>query len=314
MLQKYEYTCGDVFYVYGGMKEADSVRADLNGPAGLAIDGVENIYVAEARGHRIRKINVKSGLVTTIAGCGECGFDGDGGPAANAHLHGPEGVFVDSVGNVLIADTYNQRIRKVDGNTGIITTIAGNGKAGYQGDGIDAREAMLNEPAGVVADKFGNVYFNDYRNERVRKINTEGIITTYAGTGTKGYWGDGGPAYEAQINEVYGLAIDKQNNLYLMDSMNFAVRKIDAVTQIISTLFQGDMNHPHAVEITDNDIIFVADTGNERIQMFDNKQNLRSVIAADSPLFRAHGLRMDSQGNLYFIDFIDNTVKGIKIK
>jgi DNA-binding beta-propeller fold protein YncE len=188
--------------------------AQLNGPAGLAIDKDNNIFIAEMHNHVIRKIDARTRIITTVAGCGLKGFAGDDGLAVHAKFNGPLGVSVDTNGNIFIADFFNQRIRKVNARTGIINTIAGTGEAGYNGDEIQACEARLNYPAGVVEDSKGNVYFNDFKNERIRKICTDGMISTYAGTGICGYSGDLGVADEAQINGVYGLAIDKQDNIW----------------------------------------------------------------------------------------------------
>ncbi|WP_312648148.1 NHL domain-containing protein [Aminipila sp.] len=219
----------DIAGYYGDGDKAET--SQLNGPAGLAVDKYDNVFVAELHNSVIRKIDVRTGIITTVAGNCSKGYIGDGGLATNAKLNGPLGVFVDGGGNIFIADSFNHRIRKVEADTGIITTIAGNGTEGYAGDGFNACNSQLNFPAGVVADSKGNVYFNDFKNDRVRKIATDGIISTYAGTGIPGYSGDSGPADRAQINQVYGLAIDKDDNVYLMDSANFAVRKVDAESE-----------------------------------------------------------------------------------
>lgn len=346
-------------YRYAGTKtpgySGDGLWADeaqINGPAGLAIDSSNNVYIAEIHNHIIRKIDAKTNRITTVAGCGCKGFDGDGGPAIYAKLNGPEGVFVDRFGNIFIADTYNQRIRKVDAKTGTISTIAGTGKAGFNGDNIVACTAELNLPAGVVVDYKGNVFFNDYKNDRVRKIDLNGIISTYAGTGIPDYSGDGGPAESAGINDVYGLGIDKEDNIYIMDSLNFAVRKVDSNTNIISTVigrgmpgpiiefegvsksFLGGPVHekgtigikaPHAVEVNSEGKIFIADTGSNRIRMVDLVQDLVYTIAGngengcsgdnaralDASLC-VHGLRMDSDNNLYFVDFQNHVVRVIR--
>lgn len=336
---------------YGGDGEkADA--AQLNGPGGLAIDNNDNVFIAEIHNNIIRRIDTKTKIITTAAGCGLKGFDGDGGLAVYAKLNGPEGVFVDRYENIYIADTCNQRIRKVDAQTGIICTIAGTGEAGYNYDDIKACNSMLNYPAGVVADSKGNVYFNDYKNNRVRKVDSNGIISTYAGTGIHGYSGDGEPADRAQINDVYGLGIDKFDNIYIMDSLNFAVRKVDAATRIISTVigkgepgpiaefesisnsFLGRTVHdkgtigmeaPHAVEIDSEGNIFIADTGTYRIRMADTKQDLVYTIAGNGEkgcsgdngyaldaCIGVHGLRMDSKNNLYFVDFHNHVVRVIQ--
>lgn len=336
----------------GDGEKAD--EAQLNGPAGLAVDSSNNVYVAEIHNNVIRKIDSKTRIISTVAGCGLRGFSGDGGLAINARLNGPEGVYVDIYGNIYIADTYNQRIRKVSSRTGKIETIAGTGQAGYNGDNIAATDACLNYPAGVVVDSKGNIYFNDYKNERIRKINTEGIISTFAGTGIPGYSGDGTPANKAQVNDVYGLGIDLKDNVYIMDSLNFAVRKVDADSGIISTIvgkgepgpivefeninnsYIGGPIHkkgtigleaPHAVEVDSNGNIFIGDTGSYRIRMVNMVHNLVYSVAGNGregnsgdngPALNAclgvHGLRIDSSGNLYFVDFLNHVVRVIKFE
>jgi hypothetical protein len=328
-----------------------AIRAQLNGPAGLAIDKNDNIYVADLINCAIRKIDSTTKIISTVVGCGERGYAGDGGSAIKAKLNRPEGIFVDNKGDLYIADSGNHRIRKVEASTGIIKTIAGNGKAGFEGDDDSASKARLNHPAGVVVDSKGNVYVNDYGNDRIRKINRKGIITTYAGTGMPGYTGDGGPAIRASINDVYGLAIDKADNIYLIDSLNFAVRRVDSKTQIISTVvgkgrpgqiidfilpteaYLGGKPHikgtigsevPHALDVDCLGNIFIADTGVKRIRMIDIQRNLIFTVAGngvrawsgdDGPAKEAslevHGLRIDSRHRLFFVDFHHHLVRMI---
>ena len=334
----------------GDGKRADT--AQLSGPAGLAFDKDNNLFVAEIYNNTIRRIDAETGIISTVAGCGLKGFDGDGGLAVNAKLNGPEGVFVDIHGNIYIADTNNERIRQIDAHTRIISTIAGTGKAGYNGDNIQACDSKLNHPSGVVVDTNGSIYFNDYKNDRVRKINPDGIISTFAGTGFYGYSGDNGPADKAQINDVYGLAIDRYDNIYIMDSLNFAVRKVDAESGIISTIvgkgkpgpiiefesindsFIGGTEHakgeigtkvPHAVEVDEEGNIFIADTASHRIRMIDFKQNLVYTIAGNGKqgcsgdngyaldaCLEVYGLRVNSHNNLYFLDFHNHVIRMIR--
>ena len=167
--------------------------AQLSSPQGVAADGAGNIYIADTYNNRIRKVDVSTGIITTVAGNGRDGFSGDGGPATAAKLRWPEDVAVDSAGNFYIADTYNNRIRKVDASTGIITTAAGNGSYGFSGDGGPATTAELIWPRDVAADGAGNIYIADTGNGRIRKIDAAaGIITTAAGNGNGGFSGDGG--------------------------------------------------------------------------------------------------------------------------
>lgn len=326
----------------------------LNGPAGLAIDRFNNVYIAEIHNHVIRKVNVGTGIITTFAGCGEKGFSGDGGPAVSARLCGPEGVYADGEDHIYIADTYNHRIRKVDAKTGIISTIAGTGEAGYNGDNNPAIQSKLHLPSGVVADSKGNVYFNDYKNDRVRKVDLSGIITTYVGTGIWGYSGDGGPASSAQINDVYGLAIDKYDNLYLMDSLNFAVRKIDGATGIITTVigkgrpgplvencaawdcYLGKEAHekgtigaeaPHAIDVDRHGNLFIGDTGLFRIRMMDCENGTVYTVAGNGctgcagddaialdACIGVHGLRVSNGGDLFFVDYHHHVVRLVRFR
>lgn len=196
-------------------------NAQLNRPFGLAVDSANNLYIADSNNYCIRKVN-GSGNISTVAGaCTSLGFTGDGGPATSAKMSAPYGIAVDNAGNLYIADSGNNRIRKV--SNGIITTIAGTGTAGFSGDGGLATAAKLNRPYGISVDNSGNVYVSDYGNYRVRLISTNGIITTLAGFVT-GFGGDGGPAINATLNFPTGTVSDSAGNLYIADSGNNVIR------------------------------------------------------------------------------------------
>jgi sugar lactone lactonase YvrE len=256
-----------------------ATSARLNAPAGVAVDGAGNLYVADSGNHRIRKVT-PGGVITTIAGTSSGGFSGDGGPATAAQLFSPQGVALDGAGNLYVADTGNNRIRRIAGN-GTISTVAGNGvedqtadgapatqaalnepnavavdsegtvyiaeedrvvriatdgtirtvagavySSGYNGDGIPAVSAELDSPSGLAVDAAGNVYISDTDNQRVRRVGTDGIIRTFAGTGNGEFSGDGGPATAARINGPYGLAVGTDGSVYLADRYNNRVRKI----------------------------------------------------------------------------------------
>ena len=174
-----------------------ATSAQLFDPRGVAVDAAGNLYIADSYNNRIRKV-ATNGIITTVAGNGSEGYSGDGGPATSAQLYDPRGVAVDAAGNLYIADDVNQRIRRV-GRNGIITTVAGNGSSGYSGDGGSATSAQLAGPSGVAVDAAGNLYIADVDNNRIRKVGTNGIITTVAGNGSEGYSGDGGLATSAQL-------------------------------------------------------------------------------------------------------------------
>ena len=211
-----------------------AVHAQLNHSArDLAVDTAGNLYIADKDNHRIRKVD-RFGIITTVAGTGERNFGGDGGPATAAHLNDPGGVALDNAGNLYIADTDNQRIRKVD-PSGIITTIAGSGRRGFGGDGGPATAARLHYPLNLVVDGAGNLYISDSYNSRIRKVDPSGIITTIAGTGRRGFSGDGGPAVQAQLHLPRGVALDGAGNLYIADTNNSRIRFVQT-----KSLLTGD--------------------------------------------------------------------------
>jgi sugar lactone lactonase YvrE len=210
--------------------------ADLNGPAGLAIDARGNVVIADLRNHAIRRVDARSRVITTVAGCGQRGFAGDDGSALAAKLDAPEGVSVDPTGNVVIADSGNHRLRRVDARTGIITTVAGTGATLFNGHAGAALTINLNHPSGVVVDERGVIDVGDYGNDLIRAVTPAGELFTLVGTGRVGYDGDGGPATAATLNDVYGIGLGPQGDLYLIDSLNFAVRRVARDTGLISTV------------------------------------------------------------------------------
>ena len=241
---------GDISTVAGGGvgDGGSATNASLSNPFGVAVDGGGNMYVADLSNNRIRKVDVATGIITTVAGNGIPGFSGDGGSATSASLNFPRGVDVDSSGNIYIADTINNRIRKVTAATGIITTVAGNGIFGFSGDGGAATSARLASPLGVDVDSSGNLYIADSNNNRIRKVTVAtGIITTVAGTGVFGFSGDSGAATSATFRRPTGVAVDSSGNIYIADRENHRIRKVTVATGIITTVagngvgvFSGD--------------------------------------------------------------------------
>lgn len=201
-----------------------AINAQIGFPSGLAIDLFGNLYFVVGNHHRVRKIDT-SGIITTIAGVGTAGFSGDGGFATNAQLNFPAGVAIDNQGNIYITESTGQRIRKID-SSGIITTIAGTGIIGYNGDNISALIAKLHTPIGITCDTQGNLYFADANNHRIRKINSAGVITTICGVGTPGYNGDNIPPDQASLNYPTAVTFGTDGSMYIADSFNYRVRKI----------------------------------------------------------------------------------------
>lgn len=207
-----------------------ATTAQLNNPTGVAVDVSGNVYIADQGNNRIRKVNT-SGNINTVAGNGTFGYSGDGASATAAELSYPTGIALDTAGNIFIADTYSEAIRKVN-TSGIISTIAGTGTQGYGGDGAAATGAKLNLPTGVAVDASGNIYIADAGNQRIRKVNVSGTISTFAGTGTTGYSGDGGPATSAKLASPNGVGVDASGNVYIADEGNNRIRKISILTGI----------------------------------------------------------------------------------
>jgi sugar lactone lactonase YvrE len=195
----------------------------------VAVDAQGNLYISDGGNHRVRKVDT-AGIITTVAGNGTETFSGDGGKATDAGIPGPDGLFVDAAGNLYIADSTDQRIRKVD-PSGVISTIAGTGEAGFSGDGGKATAAQISSPENLSADAAGNVYFADADNNRIRRIAPDGTISTIAGTGDAGFAGDNGPAAQAQFDYPGDLYLDKDRNLLIADEDNNRIRIITGLPQ-----------------------------------------------------------------------------------
>jgi uncharacterized protein (TIGR03437 family) len=201
-----------------------AIKATFEVPRGLAFDRAGNLYIADENNGVIRKVNT-AGIISTVAGNRNMGFSGDGGPATKAEIDNPTGVATDAAGNFYTVGQIGGRVRKVD-TKGIITTAAGSANDGYSGDGGPATSAELNSAAAVTLDGAGNMYIADKDNARVRKVDTNGIITTVAGTGQRGDTGDGGPATSAELFSPEGVGVDSFGNLYIAENTNGLIRKI----------------------------------------------------------------------------------------
>ena len=258
--------------------------AALHWPHGVAVDPAgAALYIADSANHRIRRVDLASGVITTVAGGPTPGFGGDGGPAVAARLQDPKAVWVAPSGDVYIADSGNERIRRVN-PAGTISTVAGTGVAGYSGDGGPALAAQFDGPRGVAGDSAGNLYVADDNNNRVRRIDSSGVVSTVAGTGPAGFSGDAGPAGSAQLNHPRGVAVDGRGNVFIADTMNARIRMVDTAG-VISTVagcgrhgFGGDggpatgarMFEPRGVAVNAAGHLFVADTYNDRIRQVED--------------------------------------------
>jgi sugar lactone lactonase YvrE len=312
----------------------------LNSPFGVAVDRAGNLYIAEFRNSVVRKVDT-NGIITTVAGNGTAGYSGDGGPATSANLNEPYAVAVDLAGNLYIADTLNERIRKVDTN-GIITTVAGNGSYGYSGDGGPATSAPLGFADGVAVDSAGNLYFTDNYEGLVRKVDTNGIITTFAGSGSSGYSGDGGPATSALLSAPEAVAVDNSGNLYIADTGNSRIRKVNS-NGIITTLagngtpgYSGDegqailaeLSHPYGVGVDSAGNVYIGDSQNQVVRKVDTVGIIMTVAgdgsggfvggyggdggpATSAQLSIPYAVALDSAGNLYIADSNNNRIRKV---
>ena len=261
-----------------------AVNAQLNQPEDVCIDGAGNIYIADASNHRVRKVT-PGGIISTVAGIGAFGYNGDNIAAVNAQLNRPTSVAIDGSGNLLIADASNHRIRKVSAN-GNITTVAGNGVAGYSGNGGLATTASLRFPVGIALDAVGNLYIADAGNHVVREVTPGGGIFNAAGNGvgagtdTGSFSGDGGAAFSAGLNTPEDVVADSAGTLFIADTANNRIRKVNS-SGVISTFagtgsnsFSGDgdvavlatLNFPWAVALDASGNLLIGDGFNNRVR------------------------------------------------
>ena len=318
-----------------------ATAAQISTPEGLACDAAGNLYICDADNNRLRKVTASTGVMSTFAG--QNGMFGDG-VAASSEISTPSNIATDAAGNIYIADFENNRIRKVTVSTGMISTVAGSGIAGYQngfsGDGGPATAATIYGPNAVAVDNAGNMYISDGNNQRIRKVNAAGIITTIAGTGTNGYSGDGGPATAAKIYAPAGLAADNAGNVYFADQGNSRIRKISAAGTITTVAgtgtagFSGDgapatiakIRFPSDVALDGMGNLYIADAYNNRVRKVDTLGLISTVVGTGIAGFAGDGgpanvalinipsgIKADSVGNLFISDGINQRIRQINV-
>ena len=259
-----------------------ATSASVNEPHDVCFDTHGNLFIAEFLGHRVRRVAAGTGVITTVAGTGVQGFGGDGGPATNAPLSHPVFLVMEPSGSLLISEYGGHRVRRVAVSTGVIGTVAGNGVAGFSGDGAAATSARISQPEGLALHLSGDLYIVDYGNHRVRKVSAgTGVISTVAGNGVPRFSGDSGAATSASFSGPVGIAFDQDGNMFIADFGNCRLRKVASGTGIISTAAgngvcgsSGDggaatsasLSFPTGIALDSAGTVFVGDRGNHRIR------------------------------------------------
>lgn len=321
--------------------EEQATQARLMSPAVVVTDRYGNIYVSERNGYRVRRIDARTGAITTVAGTGEKGYGGDGGPATSARFDQLSGLAVDSAGDLYVGDLWNSRIRKVDARTGVVTTVVGSGIAGYGGDNGPATGAAITAAFDIAFDRDGNLIFADTENHRIRRVNARtGIITTIAGSGRWGFAGDGGPATDARLARPHCVLVTPENDLYICDSFNHRIRRVDSRTDRISTVAgtgfyggAGDGGPATRAAITyvggfaldTTGSLLFTDIATHRIRRVDRHSGIITTIAGDGAARFAGdggsavvgsfdlpvGIHVDSGGNILVGDSWNGRVRRI---
>ena len=324
-----------------------AAAAVLNGPFDIAFDAAGNLYFADTFNNRIRRVDRASGVITTIAGNGDKGYSGDGGPAIAAALNEPYGVVVDRAGNLYTADRLNRRVRRIDAVSGVITTLAGTGEAAYSGDGGPAAEAGLGEPNGLAFDATGrHLYIADVADHRVRIVDLAGgssgrapVIATFAGTGEAAHSGDGGPAGEAGVFGARAVKVAADGTVFILERQGSSLRAVDPVTGRIRTIagtgargYSGDggaalaavFDAPKEMAIDRDGNLLIVDTENHAIRRLDLASGIVSHFAgghkggdgdggpaARAGLDRPHGAVVGPDGAVYIGDTNNHRIRKV---
>ena len=316
-----------------------AARATLNGPFDIGFDPAGNLYFSDTFNHRIRRVDAASGIVTTVAGRGEAGYSGDGGPAVEAHLNEPYGIAVDRSGNIYVADRHNHCVRRIDGASGIVSTVAGNGSAGFAGDGGAAARAGLVEPNGLAFDPAQQrLFIADVADNRVRVVDlAAGAIATFAGTGEAAHTGDGGPAQAAAVFGARAVKVAADGTVFILERQGSSLRAVNPRTGVITTVagtgargYGGDsgpalaavFDAPKELTIDPDGDILIVDTENHAIRRFDVKGGTVETIAGgrkgndgdggparQAGLGRPHGVAVGPDGALYIGDTENHRIR-----
>jgi DNA-binding beta-propeller fold protein YncE len=316
-------------------------EALLNGPFDIAFDRAGNLYFSDTFNHRIRRVEAATGIISTIAGTGDPGYSGDGGPATAAALNEPYGVAIDRAGNVYAADRLNRRVRRIDAASGTITTLAGTGEAEYSGDGGPASRAGLAEPNGLAFDPDEtHLYIADVADHRVRVVDlASGVIDTFAGTGMAEHGGDGGPAREARIFGARAVKVAPDGTVYILERQGSSLRAVDPATGLIQTIagttgrgYGGDggpaasavFDAPKEMALDRDGSLLIVDTENHAIRRIDCASGIVTTVvggrqgghgdggpAADSGLDRPHGAVVGPDGAIYIGDTNNHRIRKV---
>jgi DNA-binding beta-propeller fold protein YncE len=317
-----------------------AAEALLNGPFDVGFDAPSNLYFSDTFNHCIRRVDARTAVITTCAGCGEAGYSGDGGPAIHARFNEPYGIALDKAGNVYIADRHNHCVRRVDGASGIVTSFAGNGSSGFGGDDGAASRAGMVEPNGVAFDPAQQrLFITDVADHRVRVVDlASGIIRTFAGTGAAEHGGDGGPASAAGVHGARAVKVAADGTVYILERQGSTLRAVDPRSGIITTVagtgaraYSGDdgpaiaaeFNAPKELAIDREGNLLIVDTENHAIRLVDIRSGIVVTIAGSgrqggdgdggparaAALDRPHGAAVAADGSIYIGDTNNHRIR-----
>ncbi len=318
-----------------------AARALLNGPFDVGFDPGGNLYFSDTFNHRIRRVDARTGNITTCAGFGEAGYSGDGGPATQGRFNEPYGIAVDKAGNVYVADRHNHCVRRIDSASGVITTLAGNGSAGFSGDGGPAARAGMAEPNGLALDRTERrLFVADVADHRVRVVDlVSGTISTFAGTGEAQHSGDGGPAARASVFGARAVRFAPDGTVYILERQGSTLRAVDPGTGLIDTVagtgargYSGDggpakdavFDAPKEFTLDPSGDILIVDTENHAIRRIDAASGIVETIAGGrkgpegdggpataAGLGRPHGATVGPDGVIYIGDTENHRIRKI---